>query len=48
MSISHHIHTVLTNLVHYRLRSVLTLLGIAVGIGAVTGIISIGEDFTTW
>ncbi len=43
MSISHHIHTVITNLVHYRLRSVLTLLGIAVGIGAVTGILSIGE-----
>ena len=43
MSITHHIHTVITNLFHYRLRSVLTLLGIAVGIGAVTGILSIGE-----
>ena len=43
MSIAHHVHTVFTNLVHYRLRSVLTLLGIAVGIGAVTSIISIGE-----
>lgn len=43
MSLAHHVHTVFTNLVHYRLRSVLTLLGIAVGIGAVTGIIVIGE-----
>ena len=43
MSIAHHVHTVFANLVHYRLRSVLTLLGIAVGIGAVTGIIAIGE-----
>lgn len=43
MAMTHHIHTVITNLVHYRLRSALTLLGIAVGIGAVTGIISIGE-----
>lgn len=43
MSITHHIHTVIANLFHYRLRSVLTLLGIAVGIGAVTGILSIGE-----
>lgn len=43
MTITHHFHTVITNFVHYRLRSVLTLLGIAVGIGAVTGIISIGE-----
>lgn len=43
MSITHDIHTVITNLVHYRLRSVLTLLGMAVGIGAVTGILSIGE-----
>ena len=43
MSIAHHVHTVFANLVHYRLRSVLTLLGIAVGIGAVTAIIAIGE-----
>ena len=43
MSLAHHVHTVFANLVHYRLRSVLTLLGIAVGIGAVTGIIVIGE-----
>lgn len=43
MSVMHHFHSVFTNFVHYRLRSVLTLLGIAVGIGAVTGIISIGE-----
>ena len=43
MSITHHVHTVFANLVHYRLRSVLTLLGIAVGIGAVTAIIAIGE-----
>ncbi len=43
MSVTHHFHSVFTNFVHYRLRSVLTLLGIAVGIGAVTGIISIGE-----
>ena len=43
MTITHHVHTVFANLVHYRLRSVLTLLGIAVGIGAVTGIMSIGE-----
>ena len=43
MTIAHHVHTVFANLVHYRLRSALTLLGIAVGIGAVTGIMSIGE-----
>ncbi|MCY3772844.1 MAG: ABC transporter permease [Gemmatimonadetes bacterium] len=43
MSITHHIQTVFANLAHYRLRSVLTLLGIAVGIGAVTAIIAIGE-----
>ena len=43
MSITHHIQTVFANLAHYRLRSVLTLLGISVGIGAVTAIIAIGE-----
>lgn len=43
MAITHHIQTVFANLAHYRLRSALTLLGIAVGIGAVTAIIAIGE-----
>ncbi|MYA78576.1 MAG: ABC transporter permease, partial [Gemmatimonadetes bacterium] len=43
MSITHHIQSVIANLTHYRLRSALTLLGIAVGVGAVTAIIAIGE-----
>lgn len=43
MSTTHHVQTVFTNLAHYRLRSVLTLLGIAVGICSVTAIIAIGE-----